>query len=98
MAAASSSTVWDVQPGAGAAEPGAAAVTVVENDETVLRVAFYNVGMQQSALDSREADRAKQRCRALAHDIAEGFKSITWKFFACAGWENTRSALSAART
>ena len=43
MAAASSSTVRAVQRGAGAAEPGAVAVTVVENDETVLRVAFYNV-------------------------------------------------------
>ena len=31
-------------------------------------------GMQQSALDSRTADRAEQRCRALAHDIDEGFR------------------------
>ena len=58
IAAACSSTVWDVQPGAGAADHGTVAVTVVENDETVLRVAFYNVGMQQSALDSMKSDRA----------------------------------------
>ena len=59
---------------AAAAEPGAAALTVVEDDATVLRVAFYNVGMQQSALDSKKSDRAAKRCRALAHDIAEGFR------------------------
>ena len=35
MGAASVSTVWVVQPSAGAAELGAAALTMAENDETV---------------------------------------------------------------
>ena len=48
--------------GAGASEPGAAALTMVENDETLLRVAFYNVGMQQSALDTKTSERADKRC------------------------------------
>ena len=59
---------------AGAAEPDAAALTMVENDETLLRVAFYNVGMQQSALDTKTSERADKRCRILAFDIAEGFR------------------------
>ena len=74
LAAASSATVWDAQPGAGATEPGAAAVTVVESDETVLRVAFYNVGMQHSALDSKNGYKSLNRCEALARDIADGFR------------------------
>ena len=60
MAAAATSTVWDVQPGAGAAEPGASALTMVENDETVFRAAFYNVGIQQSALDTKTSERAEK--------------------------------------
>ena len=71
---ASSSWACNIQGGAGAPEPGAAAVTVVEDDETVLRVAFYNVGMQQSDLDTKRRKTAEGRCARLAHDIAEGFK------------------------
>ena len=37
----------------------------VENDETVLRVVFYNVGMQQSALDTKTSERAEKRWRLL---------------------------------
>ena len=74
MAAASASTVWNVEQGAGAQEPGAAAVTEVEDDETLLRVAFYNVGIQQSDLDSKRWQKAQTRCEFLAHDIAEGFR------------------------
>ena len=51
---ASSSGAWNIQGGAGAPEPGAAAVTVVEDDETVLRVAFYNVGIKQQDLNSKK--------------------------------------------
>ena len=36
---------WNVRPRAGAAEPGAGDVTEVENNKTVLRVAFYNTGI-----------------------------------------------------
>ena len=71
LGATSSSTVWDVQRSAGAAEPGA--VTVVKNDETVLRVAFYNVGIQQSDLDSKKCTVAEKRCRKFAGDIAAAF-------------------------
>ena len=71
---ASSSWACNIQGGAGAPEPGAAAVTVVEDDETVLRAAFYNVGMQQSDLDTKRRKTAEGRCARLAHDIAEGFK------------------------
>ena len=53
MAVASSSGVWDAPPSAGAAEPGAGGVTRVLDDEKILRVAFYNVGLQQGALDSK---------------------------------------------
>ena len=74
MAAASSSSVWNVRNDAGAEEPGVAAVTVVEDDETVLRVAFYNIGLQQSALDTKKRAVAEARCQALARDIAEGFR------------------------
>ena len=64
-------SIW---PGAGAVEPGADAVTIVENDATVLRVAFYNVGLQQQELSTRKRAPAEERCRNLAHDIAEGFR------------------------
>ena len=54
MTAASSSGAWDLQALAGAAEPGAGNATEVLNDETVFRVAFYTVGIHQSALDTRK--------------------------------------------
>ena len=47
---------------------------MAENDETVVRVAFYNVGIQQAHLDTKSFKRAEKRCRALANDIAEGFR------------------------
>ena len=63
--------VWDVQGNAGAAEPGA--VILAENDETVLRVAFYNVGLKQSDLDAKNPQSAIERCERFAHDIAAAF-------------------------
>ena len=42
------------QPNAGAAEPGVVAVTQVVYDGTVLRVAVYNAGLQQSMLDTKK--------------------------------------------
>ena len=74
MAAASSSGAWDAPPSAGAAEPGAGGVTRVLDDEKILRVAFYNVGLQQSALNIKNRTTAEQRCEMLADDIAEGFR------------------------
>ena len=74
MAAASSSGAWAVRAGAVAAEHGAAAVTTVEHDETMLRSAFYNVGIQQQDLDTKKSKPAEKRCRDLAHDIAEGIR------------------------
>ena len=71
MAASSSSGVWKVQRSAGAAEPGA--FSMVQNDETLLRVAFYNVGIQQQDLNTKKPRRAVERCQLLAHDIAEAF-------------------------
>ena len=64
--------VSDVQPSAGAAEPGA--LTMVPNDESVLRVAFYNVGMEQSDLDTKRIEVAQERCRKFAHDIVAAFR------------------------
>ena len=57
MAAASSATEWDVRAGAGAGEPGAAAVTVEANDDLALRAAFYNVGIKQQDLDTKKNGR-----------------------------------------
>ena len=71
----------------GAAEPGAASnisktnsqettgaptLIRVKNDDTWIRVAFYNVGLQQSDLNCDKKS-AEIRCQALAHDIAEAF-------------------------
>ena len=63
---------WDARPHAGAAEPGK--VTFEDDDSSVLRVGFYNVGIQQSELDKKNAQDAKKKCMALAQDIADAFQ------------------------
>ena len=63
-----------IQESAGAPEPGAAAVTVEEDDEAVLSAAFYTVGLQQSALDAKKARPAQAHCQNLARDIAKAFQ------------------------
>jgi len=74
-----SSSAWGCQPRAGAAEPGNAGASEsrfnkTEDDETVLRVAYYNVGLQQTAMDTKPSSRAEGCCRHLANDIAESFR------------------------
>ena len=98
MAAASASTVWNVERGAGAQEPGAAGVTVVQNDETVLRVAFYNVGIQQSDLNTKKGHLHNDAAKIWRMTSLKDSVSIAWISFACASWENTRSDFRAERT
>ena len=71
MPSASSSKVWGAGPHAGAAEPGE--VTFELDDASVLRVAFYNVGIQQPELDKKFKKEADKKPRKLARDIAEAF-------------------------
>ena len=63
---------WDARPHAGAAEPGK--VTFEDDDSSVLRVGFYNVGIQQSEVDKKNAQDANKKCMALAQDIADAFQ------------------------
>ena len=65
--------VWGAPRSAGAGEPGFAGLTEVLDDETVFRVAFYNVGFQQSMLDAKRRHRAVKHCESFARDIAQGF-------------------------
>ena len=51
-----------------------ARVSQTNEDETTLRVAFYNVGMMQTSLESYSRDKSEQRCIDLADDIAAGFR------------------------
>ena len=89
MAAAASSTVWDTKPCAGAAEPGAGGLSKTEDDETVLRVAYYNVGMLQTALDSKYSARSKKNVAEIWQvTLLNHSGSIVCIFFACASWEN----------
>jgi len=73
-----SSSAWGIQPRAGAAEPGNAGasesgINKTEDDETVLRVAYYNVGLQQTVMDTKSPEKAKTRCLSLALVIANAF-------------------------
>ena len=45
-----------------------------EDDTSVLRVAFYNVGIQQPQLNTKHKASVEMKCHALAADIAEGFR------------------------
>ena len=65
--------VMHTQGGAGAPEPSAE-VTVVADDDAVLRAAFYTVGLQQNALDSRRAEVAIAFCQRWARDITDAFQ------------------------
>jgi len=74
----SSSSVWGRHPRAGAAEPGIAGAAepgfnTTVNDETVLRVAYYNVGIVQEALETKHREKAKNRLLKLSLDIAYAF-------------------------
>ena len=40
----------------------------------MLRVAFYNVGVQQPELDKKNRSDVENKCHAVATDIAEGLK------------------------
>ena len=65
-----SSSAWGIQPRAGAAEPGNAGASEsgnnkTEDDETVLRVAYYNVGLQQTVMDTKSPEKAKTRSLCL---------------------------------
>jgi len=72
------SSAWGRQPRAGAAEPGIAGAAepgfnTTVDDETVLRVAYYNVGILQTAMDTKHHERAKNRLLKLSLDIADAF-------------------------
>ena len=69
----------------GASEPGGhtpvleslATVTMhvdrIEDSDELLRVGFYNVGIQQSMLENKKRNRSEKRLDTLAADIAESF-------------------------
>ena len=57
-----------------ASEPGdSCAITEIEEDADVLRVAFYNVGLPQSALDATQRSQAEERLHLLCDDIMDAF-------------------------
>ena len=88
MASACCSRDGAAEPGAssraGASEPGASLVWDVQSDtggvrilpnlDNALRVAFYNVGLTQSALNANKEKRAQARIDVLVKDVATAFK------------------------